>query len=88
VVSYDDVTMADANKSEQDFNVADLPEFPEMDPTGTVDLSQIDSNLRLTPAERVARLDDFLRMMELLRQSRIQRYGFDPAIPRASETPE
>jgi hypothetical protein len=79
--------MADA-RTDEDFNVADLPEFPEMDPTGTVDLSQIDSNLMLTPAERLARLDGFLNMMELFRRARIKHYGFDPAIPRPLKTTE
>ena len=82
------MNMADANEREQDFNVAELPQFSEMDPTGTVDLSQIDCNLALTPAQRISRLDGFLRMMEQLRKSRIQRYGFDPGVPRPPEAIE
>jgi hypothetical protein len=55
--------------------------FPPTDESGNVDLSQIECNLQLTPAERIRRANSIRRFAEAARQDRIRRYGFDPADP-------
>lgn len=59
--------------------------FPPTDPTGDVDLNQIEWNLRLTPAERLRRVEAIREFSELARRDRIRRYGFDPADPPPRE---
>jgi hypothetical protein len=63
----------------------DLPEFPELDSTGTVDLSQLRCHLALTPAERLRRLDEWVHFVKSARRSFIDRYGFDPTDSAAIE---
>lgn len=55
--------------------------FPPTDTTGDVDLNQIEWNLRLTPAQRLARTNSIREFSEAARLDRIRRYGFDPADP-------
>lgn len=50
-------------------NPADLPDFPEMDPTGTVELAQIECNLNLTPLERLRQHDRFLEFFRAARRA-------------------
>ena len=78
----------DAMPNSEDFNPADLPDYPELDETGQVDLSLIDCILDCTPAQRIARFGGVLEVMELARQARIKQYGYDPAADRSPETPE
>ncbi len=53
--------------------------MPPTDQTGDVDVNQIEWNLRLTPAERLRRVDAIREFTEAARLDRIRRYGFDPA---------
>jgi hypothetical protein len=55
------------------------PPFPEMDASGTVDIRQIESNLALTPAERLRRHDEWLRFIRAAHQAFKDRHGIDPA---------
>ena len=55
-----------------------LDSRPELDPTGTVDLSQIEENLRLTPAERLRRLDEWVRFTLAAHRAFKERHGIDP----------
>ena len=64
---------------------ADFPEYPELDPTGHVDLAQIDCNLMLTPAERNRQHEMFLEMARAFRRAGIRHYGFDPALDPPAE---
>lgn len=59
--------------------------FPPTDESGDVDLNQIDWNLRLTPAERLGRMQAIREFTEAARLDRIRRYGFDPADPGSPE---
>ena len=62
--------------------VDSLPsEFPELDDSGTVDLAQIDFNLRLTPSQRLDQLDNWLRFIRRAQRAFRERHGFDPADP-------
>ena len=60
-------------------DIPDQPEFPEMDSSGTVDISQIEYNLSLTPAQRLQRLDEWLRFIRLAHRAFRDRHGIDPA---------
>jgi hypothetical protein len=62
-----------------------LPEFPELDPTGHVDLAQIDCNLMLTPAERIRQHEMFLEMARAFRRAGMRHYGFDPSLDPPAE---
>ncbi len=68
-------------KEAPDFDPAETAAWPELDPTGNVDLSQIDCNLLLTPAQRIQQLIGMLEFVRICREARIKRYGFDPATP-------
>jgi hypothetical protein len=59
--------------------------FPPTDESGDVDINQIEWNLRLTPAERLRRIDAIREFTEAARLDRIRRYGFDPADPGSPE---
>jgi hypothetical protein len=54
-------------------------EFPELDKSETVDLSQIDYNLRLTPSQRLDQLDNWVRFIRAAHRAFRERHGFDPA---------
>ena len=54
-------------------------EFPELDDTETVDLSQIEFNLRLTPSQRLDQLDNWLNFIRGAHRAFRERHGFDPA---------
>ena len=54
------------------------PQFPELDDGGGVDLAQIDYNLRLTPAQRLDQLDNWLRFIRDAHRAFRERHGFDP----------
>jgi hypothetical protein len=71
-----------------DLDPADFPLYPELDPTGHVDLSQIDCNLTMTPAQRIRQLEDLLDFARLAQAARIKLYGFDPAADPVAETAE
>lgn len=70
---------------EPEFDISALPDFPEMDPTGTVDISQVRCNLELTPAQRICQLQEFLYFVEACRLARIRRHGADLTIAAALE---
>jgi len=55
-----------------------LTAFPEMDASGTVDVGQIECNLRLTPAQRLQQLDQWLRFTRAAHRAFRQRHGIDP----------
>jgi hypothetical protein len=59
--------------------------LPPSDPTGDIDLNQIEWNLRLTPAERLRPIAAMREFAEAARAARIRRYGFDPADPGSPE---
>ena len=59
--------------------------FAEVDESGDVDLSLIEYNLSLTPAERLRRAHSLRLFAEAARADRIRRYGLDPADPPANE---
>jgi len=46
-----------------------------------IDVSQIDDQLALTPAERIKRHSQVLVLVRALRQAGMKRYGFDPRPP-------
>jgi hypothetical protein len=54
------------------------PDFPELDESGTVDIAQIEHNLRLTPGQRLDRLDEWIRFIRSAQRSFQRRHGFDP----------
>jgi hypothetical protein len=55
------------------------PEFPEMDASETVDLRQIEYNLRLSPSQRLEQLDKWLQFIRGAHRAFRTRNGFDPA---------
>lgn len=61
------------------------PRFPEVDDGGTVDLAQIDYNLRLTPVQRLDQLDNWIRFIRAAHRAFRERHGFDPADTDAPE---
>jgi hypothetical protein len=50
-----------------------------------IDVSLLDYLLTLAPAERIARHEQALELVQAMRQAGIKHYGFDP---RSPETPE
>jgi hypothetical protein len=56
-------------------------EFPELDESETVDLGQIDYNLRLTPSQRLDQLDNWLNFIRGAHRAFRERHGFNPADP-------
>jgi hypothetical protein len=72
----------------RDIDPADFPGYPELDPTGHVDISQIDCSLTMTPAQRIRQLEHLLEFARLAQAARIKLYGFDPSADPAAETPE
>jgi hypothetical protein len=64
------------------------PLYPPLDETGFVDLSQIDAMLSLTPQQRIQQFCGYLEFIELARQARIKRYGYDPAADGSVEAAE
>ena len=59
--------------------------YPPMDPSGTVDLSQIDYNLSLTPAQRMDQMEAFMELACAARRACIERYGFHNSIQEPAE---
>jgi hypothetical protein len=58
-----------------DVDPVGFPLYPELDPTGHVDLSQIDCSLMLTPAQRIRQLEEMLKFARHMQAERIRRYG-------------
>ena len=54
-------------------------DFPKLDESETVDLGQIDFNLRLTPSQRLDQLDNWLTFIRGAHRAFRERHGFDPA---------
>ena len=54
-------------------------DFPKLDESDTVDLGQIDFNLRLTPSQRLDQLDNWLKFIRGAHRAFRERHGFDPA---------
>jgi hypothetical protein len=52
-----------------------MPDFPPTDETGDVDVSLIESNLRLTPAERIERHYGARLFVQRLKRLARERYG-------------
>jgi hypothetical protein len=61
------------------------PRYPYMDESGTVDISQIECNLLLTPAERLQRHEDFLEIIDTFRKAGEKYYGRKYSTPSTSE---
>lgn len=82
-----DVSMADDRdrQSADALNPADFPLYPPADATGDVDLSLIDCNLDLTPAERIRQHNAALELVEALRKDFVRRHGFEPSIAEEAE---
>jgi hypothetical protein len=64
--------MADEPKDENDLS---MPDFPLTDETGDVDLSLLDSTLRLTPAQRAERHYHARLFAQRLQRLARERYG-------------
>ena len=71
-----------------DDELLQMPLYPPLDETGHVDLYQIDAQLELTPKQRIEQFCGFLEFVELARQARIKRYGYDPAADGFAEEVE
>jgi hypothetical protein len=71
-----------------DYDPSDFPEYPQLDPIGYVDISQIDCSLMMTPAQRIRQLEDLLEFARRAKAARIKRYGFDPAADAIAEAAE
>jgi hypothetical protein len=56
--------------------------FPPTDESGDVDLNQIEWNLKLTPEERLARLESFTAFMDLAKAARNRNHGSLSRNPR------
>jgi len=63
----------------RDIDPAELSRYPELDPTGHVDLTELDWSLTLTPAQRIRPLQECLNFVAVARRTRVKRYGYDPA---------
>ena len=63
----------------------DMPDYPPMDESGWVDLTQIQANLALTPAQRMKQFEGFLELAKVMREAGRRYYGNLPPID--SETP-
>lgn len=63
----------------------DMPDYPPMDESGWVDLTQIKANLALTPAQRMKQFEGFLELAAAMREAGRKYYGDLPAID--SQTP-
>jgi hypothetical protein len=64
---------------EPELDALGQPLYPYMDESGTVDLSQIDCNLALTPAQRIRRHNDFLDLVLAMKRAGEKLYGSEPA---------
>jgi hypothetical protein len=62
-----------------------LSRFPETDVTGDIDLSLIDYNLSLTPAERIRQHLAFARFVDVVRKAGAKHYGVDARSFEATE---
>ena len=62
-----------------------FPDYPPMDESGTVDLWQLEENLRLTPQERMKRFAQFAELCDAFRAAGRKHYGQIP--PTNSEAP-
>jgi hypothetical protein len=79
------MSMSDDTKPEE-LDVIGQPRYPYMDESGTVDLSQIECNLMLTPAERLRRHDEFRIFVEQARRANEKRqHDADAANSQATE---
>ena len=63
----------------EDMTRRGFPAFPEMDPSGTVDVAQLEYNLTLAPAERLRRRDDWLDFIKSAQRAFRERHGIDPS---------
>jgi hypothetical protein len=79
VGTEDSIAYLELMSGAPELNPADFPDFPPMDPTGTVDLEQLQSNLFLTPAERLRRHDHWLRFVKAIHRDFRKRHGIEPA---------
>jgi hypothetical protein len=52
----------------------DFPDYPPLDESGTVDLWQLESNLALTPAQRMRQLDGFLELCQAMKRAGKKHY--------------
>jgi hypothetical protein len=64
--------MADEPKDENDLS---MPDFPPTDETGDVDLSLLDTTLRLTPAQRAERHYHARLFVQRMKRLARERYG-------------
>lgn len=63
----------------------EMPDYPPMDESGWVDLTQIQANLALTPAQRMKQFEGFLELAAAMREAGRKYHGNLPPID--SQTP-
>jgi hypothetical protein len=66
----------------------DFPDYPPMDETGMVDLWQIEAALKMTPAERIRRHDEFREFLRVVRKAGMKYYGLDAGADSPIESRE
>lgn len=59
--------------------------FPRTDPTGEVDMEQLEYNLSLTPDQRMRQYMEWLEFVEVVRQAGREYYGLEPRTPETAE---
>jgi len=71
--------------NDADFDPRTLPDFPPMDESGWVDISQIEYSLSLTVAERIEKYFQWMEFVEMAREAGRKMYGMDPRPSQAVE---
>ena len=59
--------------------------FPRTDPTGEVDMEQLEYNLSLTPDQRMRQYMEWLEFIEVVRQAGREHYGMESRAAPAVE---
>lgn len=63
----------------------DPADFPDPHRCEEFDPSLLEANLKLTPLQRLQKLDDVLDSLRVLREASIRHYGRDPRLPEGTE---
>ena len=73
--------MADEPKDQR----VEFPDYPPLDESGMVDLSQLEANLALTPAQRMKQFAGFLELHNAIRRAGKKYYDeLSPVDPEAT----
>lgn len=59
--------------------------FPRTDPSGEVDMEQLEHNLSLTPDQRMRQYMQWMEFVEVVRQAGREYYGLEPRAPETAE---